>query len=174
MSDCMFVPINVSTLVAESLVVDQVYWSYLISLVGYDTRVNLIILAMVDFDIIFGMDLLSPHHVILDCYIRTVNLAMPGVPRVEWMRASCFYPRKNFKETSGLTTFIEARSSLVEQICQHKFDDQKLCLFRDKVMRGQGNETVLDSDGVLRIECRIYVPKVSELIRLILEEAYCS
>ncbi|WMV29276.1 hypothetical protein MTR67_022661 [Solanum verrucosum] len=33
-----------------------------------------------------------------------------------------------------------------------KFDDEMLCLIRDKVLRGEAKEVALDSDGVLRIE----------------------
>ena len=39
---------------------------------------------MVDFDVILGMDLLSPYHAILDCHSKMVTLAMPGLPRLEW------------------------------------------------------------------------------------------
>ena len=73
-----------------------------------------------------------------------------------------------------MIAFIEARSSLVEQIRAHPFDDEKLCLIREKVLRGEAKETVLDSDGVLRIGGRICVHKTGDLIRLILEEAHCS
>ncbi|XP_015158227.1 uncharacterized protein [Solanum tuberosum] len=52
--------IHVSTLVGESLVVDQVLRSFLVTIQGYDTRVDLILLDMVDFDVILGMDWLSP------------------------------------------------------------------------------------------------------------------
>ncbi|WMV40833.1 hypothetical protein MTR67_034218 [Solanum verrucosum] len=78
------------------------------------------------------------------------------------------------EETGSLIAFIEARSSLIEQICERQFDDEKLCLIRDNVVRGEANEVILDSDGVLRIGGRIFVPKVGELIRLILEEVHCS
>ncbi|WMV07963.1 hypothetical protein MTR67_001348 [Solanum verrucosum] len=78
------------------------------------------------------------------------------------------------EESDRMITFIEAQSSIVEQIREHQFDDEKLCLIQDKVLRGKAKETVLDSDGVLRIRGRICVPRTSELIRLILEEAHCS
>ena len=52
------------------------------------------------------------------------------------------------EESDGMIAFIEARSSLVEQIRAHQFDDKKLCLIRDKVLRGEAKEAVLDSDGV--------------------------
>ncbi|WMV14411.1 hypothetical protein MTR67_007796 [Solanum verrucosum] len=55
--------------------------------------------GMVDFDIILGMDWLSSHHVILDCYANTVTLAMLGVPSVEWTGASGSYYSKGFVVT---------------------------------------------------------------------------
>ena len=76
----------------KPLVVDRVYRSCLVSLAGYDTWVDLIILGMVDFDVILGMDRLSPYHVVLDCNAKTVTLSMPGVPRVEWKSVSGSYP----------------------------------------------------------------------------------
>lgn len=88
------VPIHIFTLVGASSVVDRVYRSCLISLVGYNTWVDLIILGMIDFDIILGMDWLSLHHIILVCYSKIVTLAMWGVPRNECMGASGFYPIK--------------------------------------------------------------------------------
>ena len=73
------------------------------------------------------------------------------------------------EESDGMIAFIEARSSLVERIHAHQFDDEKLCLIRDKVLRGEAKEAVLDSDSVLNIGGRICVHKTGELIRLILE-----
>ena len=78
------------------------------------------------------------------------------------------------EQSDGMIAFIEARSSLVDQIRAHQFDDEKLCLIRDKVLRGETKEAVLDSDSVLRIGGRICVPRTGDLIRLILEEAHCS
>ncbi|XP_049391496.1 uncharacterized protein LOC125855882 [Solanum stenotomum] len=39
----------------------------------------------------------------------------------------------------------------------------RCCLIRDKLRKGETNETVLDSDGVLRIRGKIYVPKVDQV-----------
>ena len=47
--------------------------------------------------------------------------------------------------------FVEARSSLMEQIRAHQFDDVGLRLIRDKVLSGEAKEASLDLDGVLRI-----------------------
>ena len=77
-------PVHVSTPVGEFLVVDQVFRSCLVIINGYDSRANLIMLDMIDFDVILGMDWLSPYHAVLDCYAKTVTLSMPGVPPVLW------------------------------------------------------------------------------------------
>ena len=63
-----------------------------------------------------------------------------------------------------MIAFIEARSSLVEKIRAHQFDDEKLCLIRDKVLRGEAKEDVLDSDGVLRNGGRMFVPRTGDFI----------
>ncbi|XP_070022533.1 uncharacterized protein [Nicotiana sylvestris] len=76
--------IYVSTPMGDSLVVDRVYRSCLVDLSGFETRADLLLLSMVDFDIILGMEWLLPHYAILDCHAKTMMLATPGVPRVEW------------------------------------------------------------------------------------------
>ena len=48
-------PIRVSTPVGESVIVEKVYRSCLVTFVGSNTHVDLIILDMVDFDVILGM-----------------------------------------------------------------------------------------------------------------------
>ncbi|WMV09960.1 hypothetical protein MTR67_003345, partial [Solanum verrucosum] len=68
------------------------------------------------------------------------------------------------EKASGLIAFTEDHFSIVEQIREHSFDYEKLCLIRDKVMRAEAKEAVFDCDGVLQIRGRICVPKVGELI----------
>ncbi|WMV46385.1 hypothetical protein MTR67_039770 [Solanum verrucosum] len=77
-------PVHVSTPVGDSVVVDQVYRLCIVTLMGYDTHTDLKVLDVVDFYVILGMDWLSPYHAILNCHAKTVTLAMPGIPIVEW------------------------------------------------------------------------------------------
>ncbi|XP_055803116.1 uncharacterized protein LOC129872229 [Solanum dulcamara] len=44
---------------------------------GLDTRADLELLDMFDFDSIMGKDWLAPHQVVLDCYAKTITLAIP-------------------------------------------------------------------------------------------------
>ena len=59
--DLLDVPILVSTPVGESVIVEKVNRSWLVTFVGINTHVDLIILEMVDFDVILGMTWLSPN-----------------------------------------------------------------------------------------------------------------
>ncbi|XP_070034876.1 uncharacterized protein [Nicotiana tomentosiformis] len=63
-------PIYVSTPVGDFIMVDHVYRSCLVTIGVYETRVDLLLLNMVDFDVILGMDWLSPYHAILDAMLR--------------------------------------------------------------------------------------------------------
>lgn len=46
-----------------------------------DTYTDLTILDMLDFDVIFGMDLLSHNYALMDCFSNTNTLAMASVPQ---------------------------------------------------------------------------------------------
>ena len=72
--------------------VNRLHRSCLVVLSGYETWVDLILLEMLDFDVILGLDWLSPHHALLDCYAKTVTLAISGIPPVVWRGTSGSYP----------------------------------------------------------------------------------
>jgi len=80
--------VYVSTPVGDSVVVNQIYRSCIIIFCGYETRADLLLLEMIDFEIILGMDWLSPYHAILDCHAKIVTLTMPVFPRLEWKGSS--------------------------------------------------------------------------------------
>ncbi|XP_070043215.1 uncharacterized protein [Nicotiana tomentosiformis] len=81
-------PVYVSTPVGNSVVVDRVYRSCIMTLCGYETREDLLSLDMTDFEVILSMDWLSPYHAILDFHANTITLVMPGLLRFEW-KGSC-------------------------------------------------------------------------------------
>ena len=57
---------------------------------------------MVDFDVILGMDWLSPYRAVLDCFSKTVTLAIHGIPPVVWQGSRGSTP-------VGVISFIRAR-----------------------------------------------------------------
>ncbi|XP_070046461.1 uncharacterized protein [Nicotiana tomentosiformis] len=80
--DSMDTPIYVSTPVGVSIIVYRVYCSCLVTIGSYETRVDLLLLNMADFDIMLGMYWLSSYHAILDCNAKTKSLAILGLPRL--------------------------------------------------------------------------------------------
>ncbi|XP_070036402.1 uncharacterized protein [Nicotiana tomentosiformis] len=61
---------TVATLVGESLLAEYVYRACQIRVEGRDTLADLIVLDMIDFDMLMGMDWLSSCHGIVDCHAK--------------------------------------------------------------------------------------------------------
>ncbi|XP_070054880.1 uncharacterized protein [Nicotiana tomentosiformis] len=95
-------PVYVSTLVGDSVAVDRIYWSCVVTFYSYKTRADLLLPDMTDFEVILGMDWLSPYHAILDFHAKTITLVMPKLPRLEWKGSSVSTP-------SWITSFMKAR-----------------------------------------------------------------
>ncbi|XP_070050291.1 uncharacterized protein [Nicotiana tomentosiformis] len=120
--DSFSTPVYVSTHVGDSIVVDRVYRSSVVSIGSFETRVDLLPLDMVDFDIILIMDRLSPYHAILDCCAKMVTLSMPRLPRLEWMgtpdhstsRVISYMKARHMVEKGCLTYFAYIRAPSAE------------------------------------------------------------
>ncbi|XP_070040861.1 uncharacterized protein [Nicotiana tomentosiformis] len=82
--DSLDTPICVSTPIRDSIMVDRVYRFCLVTIRSCETRVDLMLLKIVDFDMILGMNWLSPDQSILDYHAKTVTLDVTGLPRLEW------------------------------------------------------------------------------------------
>ncbi|XP_070021958.1 uncharacterized protein [Nicotiana sylvestris] len=95
-------PIYVSTYVGDSVVVDRIYRSCVVTFCGVETRADLLLLDMTNFEVILGMDWLSLYHAVLDCYAKTVTLAMPELPRLECKGSSV-------NTSSRVISFLKAR-----------------------------------------------------------------
>ncbi|XP_070050234.1 uncharacterized protein [Nicotiana tomentosiformis] len=102
-------PVYVSTPVGDYVVVDRIYRSCIVTFCGYETRADLLLLDMTDFEVILGMDWLSPYHAILDFHAKVVTLAMPELPRLEW--------KGSFVSVSSrIISFLKARH-MVDKGC---------------------------------------------------------
>jgi len=65
--------------------------------------------------------------------------------------------RLDISESGKVLAYMEARTSLLEQIRAQQFDDGDLCKIRDKVLKGEAKAAILDSEGVLIYKI-YYVP----------------
>ncbi|XP_070046266.1 uncharacterized protein [Nicotiana tomentosiformis] len=99
----------VFTHVGDSIVVDRVYRSRVVTIWSLETSIDFLLLDMVDFYVILGMDWMSPYHAILDCYAKTVTLAILVLPRLEWRGT-------HGHSTSRVISFVKARC-MVEEGC---------------------------------------------------------
>ncbi|EOX93842.1 Uncharacterized protein TCM_002794 [Theobroma cacao] len=70
----------VSTPLKEIFVVEWEYESCVVRVQDKDTSVNLVVLDTLDFDVILGMNWLSPCHASVDCYHKLVRFDFPGEP----------------------------------------------------------------------------------------------
>ena len=62
----------------------------------------------------------------------------------------------------------------MERIIQAQLTDNKAEELQKEIKDGKKKEVTCDSDGILRLGRRIFVPSVDNLRREILEEAHCS
>ena len=77
-------------------------------------------------------------------------------------------------EKGGFLAYVEVRSFFLDKVKGKQFADEKLSRIRDMILQGEAKEAVIDEEGVLRIKVRVYVPRVDDLIHIILTEAHSS
>ena len=67
-------PLSVSTPLGEASLLESVYRRCVVSLDESEFIIDLIVLRMLDFDVILCMDWLSPYHISIDYFAKTVIL----------------------------------------------------------------------------------------------------
>lgn len=70
--------IHVSTSFWVFVVVTHVYRSLSSKFIDHQTWVCLVIVDMLDFDVILGMNWLSPYNDVLNCNAKTIIVEIPG------------------------------------------------------------------------------------------------
>ncbi|XP_070035656.1 uncharacterized protein [Nicotiana tomentosiformis] len=102
-------PLYVSMPVGNSVIVDRIYRSCIMTFCGYETRADLLLLDMNDFEVILGMDWLSLYHVVLDFHAKTVTLVILELHRLELKGSS-------ISASSQVISYLQARH-MVEEGC---------------------------------------------------------
>ncbi|XP_070015795.1 uncharacterized protein [Nicotiana sylvestris] len=98
-------PFLVATPIGESLLAEYVYRAYQIRVEGRDTLADLIVLDMIDFDMLMGMDWLSSCYAIVDCHAKIVKFEIPNEPNFI-LRGS------QVPETCKIVSFMKAQRLL--------------------------------------------------------------
>ncbi|WMV50359.1 hypothetical protein MTR67_043744 [Solanum verrucosum] len=73
-----------------------------------------------------------------------------------------------------VVAFVEARSILMDHICAHQLEDDKLKVIWEKVLKGEAKSASLYPEGALRICGYICVPSVGGWVCMILGEGHYS
>ncbi|XP_070057850.1 uncharacterized protein [Nicotiana tomentosiformis] len=98
-------PFLVATPVGEFLLAEYVYLACQIRVEGRDTLADLIVLDMIDFDMLMGMDWLSSCYAIIDCHAKIVKFEIPNEP-------SFVLKRGQVPETCKVVSFMKAQRLL--------------------------------------------------------------
>lgn len=99
-------PLHVSTSMGDSLVVNLVVKSYVVTIRDVDTHSDLIILDLQDFEVILDMDWLSHYYAVMDYFTKNITLAMPNIPLVVWRGAVS-------REPMGIISYMCARKLIL-------------------------------------------------------------
>ncbi|XP_075108850.1 uncharacterized protein LOC142180697 [Nicotiana tabacum] len=98
-------PFLVATHVGESLLAEYVYRACQIQVEGRDTLVDLIVLDIIDFDMLMGMDWLSFCYAIVNCHAKIVKFEIPNEP-------SFILRRSQVPDTCKIVSFMKAQRLL--------------------------------------------------------------
>ena len=95
-------PFWFSSSIGKSLMVQLMFPLCIVSVNGVDTLVNLMLLEMMDFDIILGMDWLASRHATLDCYSKVVKFDVLDGPSFVFWGDSCLTPASLISSISAM------------------------------------------------------------------------
>ncbi|XP_073225678.1 uncharacterized protein [Cicer arietinum] len=103
-------PLVVATPVGGNLLAKSVYRSCDITIDGNVLSVDLVVIDLIYFDVILGMDWLAFHHATLDCHDKVVKFEIPGQSVFSFQGERCWVPHN---QISAL-----AASKLMRRDCQ--------------------------------------------------------
>ena len=98
--------LSIATPMGDSMMMNQVYKSCLISLGNRDFLVDLLPIEMHDFDVILGMNWLSTYHASIECFSKEIVFKIPGKKEFR------FQGRRS--SIGGLISALKARKMLAK------------------------------------------------------------
>ena len=99
------VPLSVATPLSESLETDMIFYSCPVLVMGRELMADLILLDVMDFDVILGMDWLSTHYTTIDCRRKEAIFRIPNDDEFRFRGDRCDKPQ-------NLISAITARKML--------------------------------------------------------------
>ncbi|XP_015160207.1 uncharacterized protein [Solanum tuberosum] len=105
-------PVEVSTLVGDSILASLVYRGYTMIINNHPIPADLVELIMLDFDVIMDMDWLAACYANIDCRAKIVRFYFPGEPVLEW-KGNVATPKGKF------ISYLRARKLIAKGCMYH-------------------------------------------------------
>ncbi|XP_070040781.1 uncharacterized protein [Nicotiana tomentosiformis] len=165
------VPVYLPMLVGESVIVDRVYRYCVVTFCGYETRADLLLLDMTDFERDLNLrrrrwlELLKDYDIIILYHPGKTNVVVDALRRSMGSLAFISAGERplvldiqslanqlvslDISEPSQVLACVVAQFSLFEQIKARLYDNPHLLVLRETVLRDDAKEVTISDDGVL-------------------------
>ncbi|KAK5819228.1 hypothetical protein PVK06_024200 [Gossypium arboreum] len=120
------------------------------------------------------LELLKDYELIIDYHPGKANVVADALSRKSLFALRAMNVHLSVQSDSVLVAELKAKPLLIHQIREAQKVDDELAAKRAECVPNKDSEFQIDDDDCLRFKSRLCVPKNSELISIILNEAHCS
>ncbi|KAK5784835.1 hypothetical protein PVK06_039374 [Gossypium arboreum] len=120
------------------------------------------------------LELLKDYELIIDYHPGKANVVADALSRKSLFTLRAMNVHLSIRSDSVLVAEMKAKPLLTHQIREAQKVDDELVAKRAACVPNKDSEFQIDDDDCLRFKSRLCVPKNSELISIILNEAHCS